>query len=79
MIIIRITIRIRMMIRIRIIIIRIIRRPSGEEGASAFRACLIMYKDIKKRERERVRGPGRVRANPGPRDSLTGLSLFWRL
>ena len=68
-------IRIRIKINSMIMIMIIIRRPSGEEGASAFRS-LTIYKDLKKRVRERVRGPGRTRLNPGSTESLTGLSPF---
>ena len=42
---------------------RVIRRPSGEEGASAFRCCLPINKDLRKRVRERVRGSDRTRPN----------------
>ena len=60
-------------------LISLIRRPSGEEGASAFRVCLPIYKDLRKHVRERVWGADRARPSPGPRILLTPLSPFWRL
>ena len=59
-----ICIRIRMRINSMIMMMILIRRPSSEEGASAFRSCLPMINNGMKRVRERVRGSDRARLNP---------------
>ena len=68
-------------IRMIILIRRIIRRPSGEEGASAFRCCL----PIKKMRKARARacpgvrpGPAHVRPNRNPNSVIPLLEALKR-